>query len=119
MDRWQESLGEEVSEEHERSVLQAAGPLLRQNAELAAAERAGRSRWWLAALPALGVVAVAVVLVARAPHRPPAAEADAAFEIALDYDLIRDVHEIENLELLQKLGDPERWPTKRKKPGRS
>jgi|GEM_PF-6040332 len=119
MDKWKKTLSDEVSPEFESRVLGNVRPLLKENAELFAKD-SGRKvpwlRWQLFALPGTAVAVLVALAVLRlsTTTEPPAPELavqlSPEFELAMDFAMFKDLPEIENLDLLQKLGDPETWP---------
>lgn len=119
-DKWKKSLDEEMSPEFEQRVLGAMRPLLRENAELHASEKASRPglRWLWIAGPGLAAAGLVVALSLPRDSGPPATLALAGddLEIAMDLALYKDLRVIENLELLQKLGDTGEWPKAKSKP---
>lgn len=120
MDKWKKSLSDDVSVDFENKVLGKVRPLLKENAELFAAEcdkkKSPWFRWQLFALPGLAVAVLVGLATLRlmsakeklAPEQ--AAQLSPELELAMDFAMYKDLQEIENLELLQKLGDPETWP---------
>ena len=95
--------------------------LLEQNGKLAAAEKRPSARARLLwALPALALGAVAFLLVterSRGPAQPgPQLE---VVEIAMDYELLLHLDDLQKLELMKRLGDPEKWPAKTRRPGKT
>ena len=127
MDKWKKSLSDDITGDFEQRVLAKARPLLRENAELHAKEKASQPRlkWFYLAVPA-GALALAVLVAgprlrqeASMPADVAALPAEAELEIALDFEMYKDLQEIENLELLKELGDPAKWPTRKKAPKKS
>ena len=119
MSKWDKSLTEDVTGDFEARVLAKARPLLRENAELLAGERA-RSRNWLFILVPAGALALAILVAvprlkqdASLPVDVAALPAGAELEIAMEYEFYKDLQEIENLELLKELGDPSKWPKRK------
>lgn len=113
---WKKSTEENADKDFEARVLKAAAPLLAQNAELAKA-RGGRA-WITIAVPALGLGAlILVIALGKLPGRPAGnpEELSPEMEIAMDFDLIYDLHEVEQLETLKALGEKDQWPNKLRK----
>lgn len=127
MDKWKKSLSDDVTGDFEQRVLAKARPLLKENAELFAREKASSKRfgWLYLAVPA-GALALAVLVAAPRLRQEASVPADVAalpsgaeLEIAMDFEMYKDLQEIEKLELLQELGDPSKWPTRKKAPKKS
>lgn len=128
MDKWKRSLTEDVTGDFEARVLAKARPLLKENAALHAQEKACARgfRWFWLAVPA-GALAVALILVAPRLQREAGAPGEVAtgaplgaaadeLEMAMDFEMYKDLREIENLDLLKELGDPKEWPKRKRAP---
>lgn len=124
MDKWKRALDEDVTGDLEERVLAKARPLLGENSRIYAQERAASRRrgWLFLAVPAAALVMALVVAFPRLrqeaelPADVAALPAGSELEIAMDFEMYRDLREIERLELLKELGDPEKWPKPKRAP---
>lgn len=116
MKDWDKIIEQKAPAHHEKNVLAELDSLLDQNAALAA-DRAGQGKswlFWIGPFSAVAVGAVAFIIVSRAPQaKQDIAVASPMLELAVDYELITDLREIQYLDELQKLGDSPKWKSRK------
>lgn len=127
MSEWRKRISEEAGPEHARKVFEKAEEFLAANERLEREEAAARprTRWhlWLP-VPALALSALAIVVLHGNPPQQgtpatPVATNSAPeeldeLELAMDFDVILNVHEVEQFRLMKELGKPEQWKRKEK-----
>lgn len=113
MDKWKKSIDDKVSDSFENRVLQSVRPLLKQNEELhAKSQKPIYLRWQFLAVPGLAVAVIVALSTLKSGQQ--AGDLSPEMDLIENFAMYKDLQEIENLELLQQLGEPEKWPTKAK-----
>lgn len=127
MSKWNDSFEEKGSADAEKRVLSAVGPILDRKAQRKAAAPKPALGWLRLLVPTAALAGLALLVAPQLRQGgKPVAEGDLAanekeldMEIAMDLPLIRDLREIDQMELLQQLGDPSEWTAKKKSPTKS